>query len=176
MINVGEIMANRNIPTPLKIIRGNPGRRPISKTEPKPKRILPKMPTDLDPIAKKEWKRLAPIFYRLGILTEVDGMAFAALCTSTAAVIRINQALAECGYKVLAEKTSFLEKKGDAGRSDEVMSVEVKINPLYAQQRLALQTQRFWCQEFGVTPSSRGKINVPDGGDADPQEDFLNGR
>jgi len=130
----------------------------------------------LDPIAVKEWKRLAPILLDLGILTEIDGMAFAALCTASAAVTRINMALKECDYRLLAEKTSFMEKQGQEGRSDEVMAVEVKINPLYAQQRLALQTLRFWCNEFGMTASSRGKINIPGGEAESPQEKFLNGR
>lgn len=133
------------------------------------------MPAGLDPIARRTWKRLAPGFVKRGILTEDDGMAFAALCTAEATLLRINRAFRECGYKVLAEKHSFLEKKSSEGRSDEVMAVELKANPLIAQQRLALQTLRFWCQEFGTTPSSRGKISVPAGSDVDPQEDFLNG-
>jgi len=143
--------------------------------EPKPAAVAPPMPSNLDPIARREWKRLAPVFVRLGTLTEADGMAFAELCTSYATSVRIRMALRECGYKLLAEKHSFLESEGKDGRSDEVMAVEVKINPLFAQQRLASQTLRFWCQEFGTTPSSRGKIQVPGGVDADPREDFLNG-
>lgn len=103
-------------------------------------------------------------------------MAFASLCTASAAVSRINKALKECKYAVLTEKVSFLEQKSTEGRSNEVMATEMKINPLFAQQRLALQTLRYWCQEFGTTPSSRGKISVPGAGDVDPQEDFLNGR
>jgi P27 family predicted phage terminase small subunit len=134
------------------------------------------MPTGLDPLARREWRRLAPAFVKLGILTESDGMAFASLCTAYATFVRINRAWRECGYSVLAIKHSFLEKKSDEGRADEVMAVEAKANPLVAQQRLAMQTLRFWCQEFGTTPSSRGRIFVPGADDTDPQEDFLNGR
>ncbi len=169
-------MANRAVPTSLRLLRGNPGKRPIPAGEPKPAAIAPPMPSDLDPIARREWRRLAPTFVRLGILTAVDGMAFAELCTSYAAATRIRMALKKCGYKLLAEKTSFLEKETKDGRSDEVMAVELKINPLFAQQRLASLALRFWCQEFGTTPSARGKIQVPGGGEVDPQEDFLNGR
>jgi len=164
------------IPTALKLLRGNPGKRPLPEGEPKPARKAPPMPGDLDPIAKREWRKLAPGFVKRGILTEDDGMAFSSLCTSYATCVRIRMALKECGYKVLAEKHSFLEKKSDNGRSDEVMAVELKINPLYAQQRLSLDNLRFWCSEFGTTPSSRGKINVPVGTEADPQEDYLSGR
>ena len=167
-------MPNPRVPTPLRVLRGNPGRRPLPKGEPKPERVAPPMPADLDPIAKKEWKRLAPMFVRLGTLTETDGMAFAELCTAYAASVRIRKAIKACGYKLLTVKHSFLEKETKDGRSDEVMAVEPKINPLYAQQRLAGQNLRYWCNEFGTTASSRGKINVPYSEGADPQETFLN--
>lgn len=169
-------MPNPRVPTNLSILRGNPGKRPLPVGEPKPAAVAPPMPPGLDPLARRAWKALAPAFVERGILTEDDGMAFAALCTAHATLIRINRAFRECGYKVLAERTSFLERDGKDGRTDEVMAVELKANPLIAQQRLALQTLRFWCQEFGTTPSSRGKIQVPGGGDADPREDYLNGR
>lgn len=169
-------MANPKVPTSLRLLRGNPGKRPVSSGEPKPAAVAPPIPSNLDPLARREWKRLAPAFVRLGVLTEVDGMAFASLCIASAVVSRINRALKECKYAVLTEKVSFLEQKSEEGRSNEVMATEMKINPLFAQQRLALQTLRFWCQEFGTTPSSRGKISVPGAGDVDPQEDFLNGR
>jgi P27 family predicted phage terminase small subunit len=134
------------------------------------------MPSDLDPIARREWKRLAPTFVAVGILSAGDGMAFTELCTAAATCARIWKVIRKCKYAMLTERTSFLESKGEDGRSDEVMATEVKINPLFAQQRLASQTLRFWCQEFGTTPSSRGKINVPGVGSGDSDEEFLNGR
>jgi len=168
-------MPNPRTPTPLRILRGNPGKRALPVGEPRPLAVEPKIPSGLDPLARREWRRLAPAFVKRGILTEDDGMAFAALCTAYATLVRINRAFKECGYKVLAEKHSFLEQKSKDGRVNEVMAVEIKANPLIAQQRLALQTLRFWCQEFGTTPSARGKVQVPGGGEVDPQEDFLNG-
>jgi len=52
-------MGNRPKPTALKLLQGNPGRRPINKAEPKPKRGIPAMPKWLDafPVAVEEWKR-----------------------------------------------------------------------------------------------------------------------
>jgi P27 family predicted phage terminase small subunit len=170
-------MPSAKVPTPLRLLRGNPSKRPLPIGEPRPAQVEPPMPAGLDPIARTEWRRLAPRFVELGILTEADGMAFGELCTAYAASARIRMALKKCGYRVLAMKHSFLEKNGEDGRSDEVMAVEPKINPLFSQQRLASQTLRFWCQEFGTTPSSRGRIQVPGvGKDVDPQEAFLNER
>ena len=45
-------------PTMLKILDGNPGKRPISKREPKPTTGIPSMPSILRREAKAEWKRL----------------------------------------------------------------------------------------------------------------------
>jgi len=169
-------MANRAVPTALRLVRGNPGRRPLPANEPKPRNIAPPMPEHLDPIAQEEWKRLEPIFLSSGILTELDGLAFASLVSAYAEVVRYDMALKECGYSMLAIKHSFIEKSGGEGRSDELMVVEPKGNPLYAQRRLATTALRFWCTEFGVTPSSRGKISVSKSKKSDPGEDFLNGK
>ena len=65
------------IPTAIKELEGNPGKRALNIKEPKPKRKAPKCPTWLDNEAKKEWKRTAKQLEQLGILTEVDMAAFA---------------------------------------------------------------------------------------------------
>jgi phage terminase small subunit len=83
----------------MKLLQGNPGKRPLPKNEPKPKVGCdppPWLPVD----ARAQWKRLAPRLIELGILTEVDGDAFAALCMLTAnlAVLGTIQgaAIADC--------------------------------------------------------------------------------
>jgi P27 family predicted phage terminase small subunit len=69
-------------PTALKVLNGNPGKRPLNKFEPKPKPILPKCPAWLDPAAKKEWRRVVPELERIGMLTCVDGAALGGYCQS----------------------------------------------------------------------------------------------
>src|SRR5215831_17432794 len=65
-------------PTALRILRGNPGRRPLNAREPKaaPATLTP--PAWLKGLAVAEWHRIAPVLHRLGILTEVDDIALAA--------------------------------------------------------------------------------------------------
>ena len=46
-------------PTKLKILEGNPGRRPLNESEPLPQSIAPECPDWLLDEAKKEWNRLA---------------------------------------------------------------------------------------------------------------------
>lgn len=67
-------------PTVLKIISGNPGKRPLNLAEPE----LPAAPLDppayLKGNALFEWHRLAPDLVKAGILTVADVSAFAAYC------------------------------------------------------------------------------------------------
>src|SRR5262245_60351860 len=67
-------------PTRLKILYGNPGKRPLNGREPKPPPDLPKCPAHLDAEARKEWRRLARSLHACGILTSVDRAILAAYC------------------------------------------------------------------------------------------------
>jgi P27 family predicted phage terminase small subunit len=71
-------------PTALKKLEGNPGKRPLNNSEPKPDKKAPSCPKWLEPEAKKEWRRLAKQMEALGILTEVDMAAFAGYCQAYA--------------------------------------------------------------------------------------------
>ena len=67
-------------PTALKLLEGNPGKRPINEHEPIPPKGTVKCPTWLEPEAKKERKRLAPSLEAMGVLTQADLTAFAGYC------------------------------------------------------------------------------------------------
>lgn len=67
-------------PTALKLIEGNPGKRPLNKREPRPELRVPTCPAHLCPAAKAEWKRLAQELFVLGIVTALDRAALAAYC------------------------------------------------------------------------------------------------
>ncbi len=67
-------------PTNLKILHGNPGKRPLNLNEPKPMKVVPTCPPHLMPDAKAEWERMSDKLYSLGLLTEIDGTAFAIYC------------------------------------------------------------------------------------------------
>jgi phage terminase small subunit len=47
------------MPTALKVVMGNPGKRPLNQLEPKPRLAIPSCPAHLHATAKAEWKRLA---------------------------------------------------------------------------------------------------------------------
>ena len=71
-------------PTALKVLEGNPGHRPLNKKEPMLKGRLPRCPDWLEDDAKKEWKRLGKVLAEMGMLTNLDMMAFAGYCQAYA--------------------------------------------------------------------------------------------
>jgi phage terminase small subunit len=70
-------------PTHLKLVRGNPGRRPLNPSEPIPVGSAAK-PKFLKGRAAALWDQYAPELMRLGVLTVVDSHMFAAWCSLAA--------------------------------------------------------------------------------------------
>jgi phage terminase small subunit len=70
-------------PTHLKIVAGNPGKRPLPIDEPKPegKAVRPKF---LRGRAAELWDEYAPKLEAMGVLTDVDAHLFAAWCSLAA--------------------------------------------------------------------------------------------
>ena len=140
-------------PAALKLLEGRAGHQAITET-PKPRPIAPHCPTWLDREAKREWRRLAPALERLGLLTEVDGSALAGYCQAFA---RWQQA-----EKVMTEKgLTFETEKGYL-----VPRPEVTI------ARQMMVQMRAFSVEFGLTPSSRGRLTLPEVKDASEDNPF----
>ena len=55
-------------PTAMKVLEGNPGKRPLNFAEPHSEKKLPHGPEWLEDEAKAEWERLAVPLYNLGLL------------------------------------------------------------------------------------------------------------
>ena len=127
-------------PTAVKLLEGNPGKRPINKREPTPQKVAPECPTWLNEEAKLEWDRLADKMMNLGTLTEMDMAAFAGYCQS---------------YARWKEAEEFIEKHGTivktpSGYWQQVPQVSI------AQTNLKIMLK--FCSEFGLTPSSRSRM------------------
>jgi hypothetical protein len=56
----------RPLPTAIKELTGNPGKRPLNLDEPHPPKIIPKCPKHLDENARKKWRRISLELHRLG--------------------------------------------------------------------------------------------------------------
>jgi P27 family predicted phage terminase small subunit len=129
-------------PSALKLLRGNPGKRHLPD-EPQPAALADTAPPEwLAPDAQDEWRRLAPVLERLGVLTETDAQALTGYCETWATWKEATQKLREYGMVI----------KGDGPLP--VISPYVKI-----AHNATIQMRAFLI-EFGMTPSSRAKVQA----------------
>jgi P27 family predicted phage terminase small subunit len=155
-------------PTNLKLIEGVSRKDRINQNEPKP------MPVDINSDcpdwllddAKEEWKRLAPELKSLGILTRADIVAFAGYCQAYAKWKAAEQFLKKHG-------TTYKIPKRD--KDGKVISIYMAPFPEVAIAKASLEQIRMLAAEFGLTPSSRGRISLPSENDLDQEfEDLIN--
>ena len=147
-----EMRGPKPTPTSLRILRGNPGRRPLNTSEPKPPAADLDPPTWLDGAAVEEWRRLAPMLNKLGLLTEVDSQAFAAYCQTWARWREAEDKIKEFGMVI----------KGRGGYPI--------ISPFVAVANRAMNQMKAFLIEFGMTPSARSRVTGP-GGERDGVDD-----
>lgn len=157
-------------PKPIKIheINGNPSKRDISKKvnfdnliEKYDEGEYPKVPEHLktDAIASKEWERLAPMLARIKVLTPLDIQLFEMYCKSYS---RYRTAEAEMDKL----KTVYFKTKSDY----------IQQLPQYSVSTTSSKICREIMAEFGMTPSSRARMELPNEvSDNDKMEDLLNG-
>lgn len=89
-------------PTRVKLLTGNPGKRPMNMYESKPEPTFPDCPPELGPVARREWDRLASELGKLKLLTLLDRAALAAYCGA---------------YALWAEATESIQKYGTMVKS-----------------------------------------------------------
>ena len=137
----------RKQPTKLRLLKGNPSRRPVNEHEPQPTMPegVPEPVEWLEAYAKDEWRAQAPELHRLGLLTELDVSFFAAYCQSYARWRASEEWLSENGGTIVLR-----DKDG------KVRSVVRAPQAVTAQAALA-DMNRFGSQ-FGLSPSSRTSI------------------
>ena len=153
----------RKLPTHLKLLKGNPGKRAI-KPEPEPP--VPDKPPDppecLDEDAKNEWWRIAPELHALGLLTAVDYMSLAVYCNAYSRWITAERLLAAMADK---DATRGLLLKGNAGSP--------MVNPLVKIARNAAADMVRFAGDFGMTPVARSRLAGGIGGQPKGKFDGL---
>ena len=129
-------------PTALKVLEGNPGKRPLNTKEPQPEKKAPRCPSWLEPEAKNEWRRMAKALEAMGVLTQVDRAAFAAYCQA---------------YARWKEAEEFLSKHGTIFKTPSGYIQQV---PQVSIAQTYMKIMKDFCSEFGLTPASRTRIQV----------------
>jgi len=146
-------------PTHLKLVRGNPGKRPVNQAEPKPKVVLPSPPAELSEDALAEWNRVASDLYGLGILTAIDRAALAAYAQAYGRWVQAERAAARMADK--DQLTSGLMIRTTNGNAVQ--------NPLIGVANKAMADMVRYAAEFGMTPSARSRIQGADPEAGQPQ-------
>ena len=169
-------------PTALKVLEGHRGHRPLPAAEPRPRPIRPAIPAAIDAAAKRHWKKLAPVLERIGLLTEADGAALAAICQS--------QAILESLYREL-DRTSKALKKAEqdqlktqpptttennkenknGDRHEIIAALESRRATLWKEIRLQQANFRLLASEYGMTP--RGRTGLAVGKNDEDENEYL---
>ena len=145
-------------PTKLKILAGNPGKRPLNQREPKPRISLPQCPKELTDTAKREWRRIVKDLATLGILSRIDRAALAVYCAAWGRWIEAEEKLRQHGVIV---------------KSPNGFPV---VSPYLAVANQSIKQMTRMVVEFGMTPSSRTGIEALPPPETDEEQVFFGPR
>jgi len=130
-------------PTRLKLLTGNPGKRPLNEREPEPEPSIPDCPPELGPVARREWDRLVGELGKLRILTALDRAALASYCGA---------------YGLWADAMEQIQKYGSMVKSP---SGYPQQSPYLAVANRQAEIMMRIASEFGFTPASSSRISSP---------------
>jgi len=139
------------LPTRIKQLRGNPGKRPLNANEPYLPRTLLKCPRGASANVRRHWKRFAILLHNVGVLTEAEGPIVVALCEEWSTYLKARAHLARHGLVVLSAGGSY------------------KPSPYIGISNAAMANILKMFGELGMTPAARTRVRV-----ADPLQMSLN--
>lgn len=135
------------IPTQIKLLNGNPSRRPLNGDEPQPTLIEDGTPPEwLDERAKARWLKSFKDLQTTRVITESDYESFARLCYLDGQFHELREKLCSEGLV-----TSGLNTKGKPYQLP---------NPLFYMMLSIAKELSKMEQQFGMTPSSRTGLRV----------------
>lgn len=134
-------------PTKLKILKGNPGRRPLNTEEPEPPVETPDPPAFIlkNEEALKEWHRVMPELEIMELNCRIDATILGVYCRNVALGIKADKELEEHedGLVIYTGENNYPIP-----------------NPLIAIGNKAWAEAVKVAKEFGFTPASRSSLKV----------------
>ena len=130
------------VPTALKILRGNPGKRPLPANEPQPEAKLPPCPPHIQGEARHEWRRTGRKLLALGLVTEIDTAMLAVYCVAWGRWVEAENMVRETGL--------IIKTKGGELIASPMLRVAVE----------AMNQMTRAAAEFGMSPSSRTRVRA----------------
>jgi P27 family predicted phage terminase small subunit len=140
----------------IRALEGNPGKRPLNDREPLAPEGVPECPGFLNEEARAEWFRCATILNDMGLLSPAYRSALAAYCVVYSRWVHAEEQVLKYGTIIKSPDKGF-----------------PLISPYLIVANQSLEQMRKFMVEFGLTPSSRSRIRVPEGSQADELDEFL---
>lgn len=153
------------LPSNVHFLKGNPSKKTAAQLMDslQPEIEIPGCPPHLFQEAKKEWKRITPELQRYGLISKLDRSALALYCQSWAMLVYAEMQLKRA-MKIAEEKKAAAEARGEewAG-GDGMVVITTNGNMVYSPywvmaNRAREQVDKFQAN-FGLSPSSRGRVN-----------------
>ena len=136
----------RPTPTALKVLHGNPGRRPLNGDEPQFKAGLPDKPAWFDTYASEEWDRIVSNVNGQRILTKADLGILVATCLC---------------YEQMRETLAIIKTLGRSYVVEDMGgNKHYKARPECVRFETAQREYRALLIELGLTPASRSKVKT----------------
>lgn len=150
-------------PAHLKLITGNPGKRPIAKDDVPPLQRFPPAPEYMSDYAKEEWNRIGAELVALRILTTLDTTVLGCYCEAFSAWRTAVEGLRHWNSQVNRPgKALMLQTKN--GNWQQI----ALLGSLNKSSDMAVK----FAAELGMTPSARGRMATVLGG-APPVNKFT---
>ncbi len=147
-------------PTVLKLIQGNPGKRPLNLSDGvNPPIQIPAAPKWLSVHAAKEWKRIGFELAQLGLIAEIDKASLATYCQTWGDLCELEMAFA-------AQKRMVVEKMG---KNDTALMAayfqktptgflrESAVHKKIVEMRSELDR---YVRNFGLNPAARSRVSA----------------
>ncbi|QFT96058.1 Phage terminase, small subunit [Roseovarius sp. THAF8] len=121
------------------------GRKPVPKAgtlSNSPLNALPRCPSHLNDVARKEWRRLATPLHEAGILTLADRAALAAYCQAYARWVQAEEKLGE-GPALLKTPSGYVQQ-----------------SPWLTVANKQMELMGRYMSELGLTPVARTRVDM----------------
>ena len=143
------------VPTALRILHGNPSRRPLNEEEPKPETEIPECPDGLDKVGQDEWERITGHLYQLNMVADMDLAVLYGYCHSFEQFIKSATDLKKTGFLVKAPSGYPI------------------VNPLLSINNKAKAMMLKFAQELGLSVVQRTKIKIEGNGKREDEFDSF---
>ena len=144
------------VPTILKRLEGNPGKRRLNDNEPTPPVGTPQIPEHLDEEARSEWSRITKALQEMNLLATTDRTALACYCTLYSRWVQAERDVEKYGSVVKAPSSGYPQK-----------------SPYLSIADSAMKSMLTFLTEFGMTPAARSRIRVPEDSKAADEFDLF---